>query len=421
MQMDPRDLVHPDDAESAFAALAVLFGNTAEAGQIGEPVVVRIRHRDDSWHWMTVTGHDLRSVPTIQGIVLAFRDIHDRQEARRSIEESERRFRALVQHGSDVVYTFSDDLIVTSISDSIEEILGFRSADLIGDVAFHCVVPDDQQGALRIVTRLREHPGVTEHFRLRVFDVSGAVRWVDARLTNLLDRPDVGEWVCNFWDVTEAVEAEQALAGSERRFEAMVRNSSDFIVVSDAQMRTRYISAGAERMLGWDLAFLNGREMGDGIDEHHRLALVDAFQRVVENPGETVWVRIKVPHSDGGTVWLESVLSNHLDDPEIQGIIGNFRDVTEQRRLVQELEARSEVFRSLAFSSTTGLFEEDSVQGTTHVNERWIEITGVPAQQAQAEGWQRALLPGCLVRASRPRHPARVPGGATAQAAPGRR
>ena len=338
-------------------------------------------------------GHDLRAVPSVGGLAIAFRDVNERAEARRAIEESERRFRALVQHGSDVVFTFDDDLVVTSMSESLREILGYVPEQSVGSHAFAKVIPEDGPIAASVVDGLRGRPGATERFRVRLVDIDGGMRWVDARVTNLLESAAVGEWVCNFWDVTESVEAEHALAASERRFEAMVRNSNDFIVVADGSMRTRYLSEAFGRLLGYDPAQFIGLEWGEGIPGEHRAALRSAFRRVAENPTEVVWVQICVPHATGGWVWLESVLSNHLDDPEIQGIIGNFRDVTEQRHLIRELETRSDVFRSLAFSSTTGLFEEDSTNGTTHVNERWVEITGVDESEALGSGWRSVLLP----------------------------
>ena len=387
----------------------------------GTPAVIRIRHKDDTWHWMSVIGHDLRHVPSVAGLVFAFRDVNERTEARRAIEASERRFRALVQHGSDVVYTFGPDLVVTTMSDSLREVLGFQPEQTIGIHAFEKVVPEDLHLAFAAIDRIHDRPGSTERFRVRLFDARDEIRWVDGRITNLLDSTEVGEWVCNFWDVTESVEAEQALAASERRFEAMVRNSNDFIVVADEFGVTRYASPAVERLLGFDASSLIGRDWGLGIPDEHREAIRSAFRRVVDNPNEIVWVQICVPHSSGGWVWLESVLSNHLDDPEIQGIIGNFRDVTEQRHLIRELETRSEVFQSLAFSSTTGLFEEDSVNGTTFVNERWIEITGAAGEHALAVGWRSVLEPGMKAEPALDRPAARPRAGASHPDPPRRR
>src|SRR6478609_8763100 len=137
--MDPNALVHPDDADTAFDAFVNLFDGPAETGRVGAPVILRLRHKDDTWHWTAIVGHDLRDVPSVGGLVLAFRDVNERTEARRAIEKSERRFRALVQHGSDVVFTFDDDLTVTSISESLREILGYLPDRTVGGGAFAMV------------------------------------------------------------------------------------------------------------------------------------------------------------------------------------------------------------------------------------------------------------------------------------------
>ena len=166
----------------------------------------------------------------------------------------------------------------------------------------------------------------------------------------------------HFSDVTESVEAEHALAVSERRFEAMVRNSNDFIVVADGSMRTRYLSEAFGRLLGYDPAEFIGLEWGEGIPGEHGRRCGARSAAVVENPARSCGCR-----SASRTLrWLGVARVGPFEPPRrprIHGIIGNFRDVTEQRHLIRELETvrRVPVARVLVH---TGLFEEDSTNGS---------------------------------------------------------
>ncbi len=134
-------------------------------------------------------------------------------------------------------------------------------------------------------------------------------------------------------------------SGSERRYEALVRYSNDCIVVTDDQMLVRYASPALERILGFEPAMAWSLPFGAGlVDEDHAL-LVAAYADVLADPSVQRRIEIRAPHADGGFRWIESVLSNHLDDPDVQGIVANFRDISERRATLQELVERTEQVR----------------------------------------------------------------------------
>ena len=101
-----------------------------------------------------------------------------------------------------------------------------------------------------------------------------------------------------------------------------------------------------------------------------------------------------MPHAAGGHRWVELVLRDHSTEPEIGGVVCNLRDVTERRRLLGELEERNAFLASLAVSSSTALFEQDSVSGLAWANENWEEITGVSVEDSLGDRWRSLFEPG---------------------------
>src|SRR5207249_12184296 len=86
------------------------------------------------------------------------------EEARRQGEE---RFRALIEHGADVVALVAPDGTLLFASHSIERLLGYAPAELVGRPAFERVHPDD---LLRIDAALRDivaSPGTPAGLELR--------------------------------------------------------------------------------------------------------------------------------------------------------------------------------------------------------------------------------------------------------------
>jgi PAS domain S-box-containing protein len=131
--------------------------------------------------------------------------------------------------------------------------------------------------------------------------------------------------------------AEAALRASEERFRALVENSSDTLLLIDADARIAYLSPSSQRHLGWTPAQIVGRSIFDvlHVDDHDLLQrrIVDTL----DHPGTSVMVEARFHHSDGSWRTMEAVLVNRLADPAVAGIVINSRDVSERRRLEEQL------------------------------------------------------------------------------------
>jgi PAS domain S-box-containing protein len=73
--------------------------------------------------------------------------------------------------------------------------------------------------------------------------------------------------------------------------------------------------------------------------------------------------------------------------------VGTNTDVTEHQRVEAELRESAERFRTLAEAVPQMVWVTDPLGRMTHVNNRWTDYTGVPADEVYAHGWERALHP----------------------------
>src|SRR5690348_14021379 len=98
---------------------------------------------------------------TIIGASTIARDITERMQSeeelrrsRQALQESELRFRSLVQNSSDIISILAADGTIRYESPSIERILGYKPEELIGRNAFDLVHPDDRP---RVLAVFQEH------------------------------------------------------------------------------------------------------------------------------------------------------------------------------------------------------------------------------------------------------------------------
>jgi diguanylate cyclase (GGDEF)-like protein/PAS domain S-box-containing protein len=140
----------------------------------------------------------------------------DVTESERAVAErahSEERFRALVEHSSDLILVLGADRRVTYMSPSSAHRPGLRPPQeglRWGDLTH----PDDKAVALGLFARVRAAaPGQTlrEQFRLAEASDGDGARWIDVHATNHLEHPAIGGIVINARDITEQRRAEQLL------------------------------------------------------------------------------------------------------------------------------------------------------------------------------------------------------------------
>jgi diguanylate cyclase (GGDEF)-like protein/PAS domain S-box-containing protein len=137
----------------------------------------------------------------------------------------------------------------------------------------------------------------------------------------------------------------------ERRFAALVEHSSDMITVVDADARILYGSPSVTTVLGWPSGVYSNRdEMVSAFDLVHPddLERVETlFRRATAEDQREDRREFRLLRADGTWCWVDAVGTNRLDDPSVQGIVVNARDITERVAADAKLRASQARFQSL--------------------------------------------------------------------------
>ena len=137
-------------------------------------------------------------------------------------------------------------------------------------------------------------------------------------------------------------------AGAEQaaQFRSLVNNSSDLITVLAPDGTIAYQSPSVQRMLGRRPADLDGTALGDLVHPDDRDDVSVSVTKLVEAaPGATANFGCRLQHKDGSWRHVESICTNLADDPRVNGLVLNIRDVTEQAALRQSI---SDLLHNLA-------------------------------------------------------------------------
>ncbi len=138
----------------------------------------------------------------------------------------------------------------------------------------------------------------------------------------------------------------------ERRFRALVQSSSDLVFAIDRTGAVTYASPSSTKVLGIDPDELLGPLTGRLIHPDDLDRLRRDIMRTTEAPGASVELSCRVRHHSDSWVWLEGLATNLLDDPAVEGVVINARDITDRRTRMDRQAAISDLGREVLRATT---------------------------------------------------------------------
>ena len=152
---------------------------------------------------------------------------------------------------------------------------------------------------------------------------------------------------------------------SEARFSSLVQNSSDVVMVVEADSTIRYMSPSVERVLGHAPGELEGTKLTVLIHPDDRAGvlqfLTSGGREGDAHPGLT---EFRMKHRDDFWLHVETLRTNLMHDENVKGIVLNTRDVSERKAFEEQLQHQA------FHDAVTGAREPGAVQGPRRAHDR---------------------------------------------------
>jgi PAS domain S-box-containing protein len=235
----------------------------------------------------------------------------------------------VVEELPDAVLTVNGDERVVDANPVVSELLAEGGEPLVGEDAA-AVVPA-YEGMLA--------GGEADDVALTV---DGERRYFDVRQSSLTDAAgEVVGRVVLLRDVTERRRV-------EKHYQLLIENSTDLISVVDEDATVKYVSPSVRSILGYDPENIVGTSAFGYVHPEDREEVVERFEELADQPGEELRVDYRIRTRDGTFREVESRGQNLLDDPVVEGIVVNLRDVTERRERERRLQQRNDQLEEFA-------------------------------------------------------------------------
>lgn len=138
-------------------------------------------------------------------------------------------------------------------------------------------------------------------------------------------------------NITARKRAEEALRKSEERFRALTEQSTDLIMILDADGRARYVSPSVSELLGYAVDEFVGRSVFDIVHPDDVDGAAGQVRFIEQEVGTRIAGQTRVRHKSGDWRVMAWTARNAMEVPGVEGLIINSRDVTEARDLQERL------------------------------------------------------------------------------------
>ncbi len=306
------DITHPEDVDASQAMMGRLLSNEVDE--------LTMRKR-----YLTATGETIwvdlavgvarRRDGALDHFVAQVVDVTAEVEYAEALETTVRRFRELAENASDIVYEMDVDWRIRWISPSVQNVLGWDPETLVGANAPDILAGGQEELLADFRRQLRAGYSVNGT-SLKYSTASGLTRWMSAMINPISDGDDIAGVIVGLRDVTNEVEARQALARVQERLRLAVDAAPNGMAITDDngllvdvnRQFCRLLDSSEQEVVGLPLEQVltvagAGTCAGDRVLHEHRRLVGDTVEWIEHEVAE-------VPDEGGSSGYLVHLFSN---------------------------------------------------------------------------------------------------------------
>jgi PAS domain S-box-containing protein len=291
--------------------------------------------------------------------VVSLQDVTEKVIIEEAITQSEKRFKALVQHGADLTAIVSPDGTYLYVSPNYPTILGLSEEELIGKNAFDFFHPEDLDKTKAEFSKLSTEKRIKSSV-YRFKNKFTGWSWVQSTGTNLLHDDTVRGIVINSIEVTDLIEAQQALNKSNERFEMLMQAGSESIWDYDIKKDEIFLGNGFYENFGIKSKGpkQNNNLINSLIHPKDKMRMIRSFRKTLKDISKNEWtLNYRLLKSNGDYAYIVDKAVILRDEKGVAfRVVGAIKDITSEY-FYQELEKIEKEVMEFSMSNQVKLKE----------------------------------------------------------------
>ncbi len=306
---------------------------------------------------------------------VVFRDITQKKQADIKIKESESRYRELVIRLPFPILVHSEGSVRFMNPSAVHVFGGQSEKDFLGKQISDFIHQDFLEVAQKRIQRIYESDVSLGLSRLKFVRIDGSPFDVElmAAHTEFEGQPAS---LVTFTDISERVEAEEALKESESKFRIIVENSHAGIILIDNSYTITYSNPQFSILTGYTQKELSGIDFRILLDEESQKLVSERYARRQQGEKVPPQYEFNILRKNGSLRNAEIRSSVVTDSSGKPVTIAQVLDITNRKTAEKALFASEEKYRNLAETATDFILIHDLIGKITYANKAAMDISG---------------------------------------------
>jgi PAS domain S-box-containing protein len=319
------------------------------------------------------------------GFVGIVNDITERKDIEEKLRSEEQLFRALTEQSSDLIILINRKFKVAYVNPAVAIYLGLKNDDLIGSDIYNYIHPDDLGSVAEIFGKFfsNTHPN-TQKTEIRIYNTDGTWHMVEAVGTSLIQDNTVQAVIINLHDITQRKMSQEMLKKSEEQYRLLADHMKDQIWLMDLKLNITYVSPSVERLFGYtpdEIKKLTWEKLltPESLKKALYFTSVKMPKAMREASKDLIFRTLELEFmlGNGQTSWGECSFSFIRNEHgKAVSILGESRDISERKKIENELRASESNFRHSLDDSPLGVRISTVESETIYANRAMLDIYG---------------------------------------------
>ena len=390
----PFDFIHPDDKKKLFPILKDYINAKLKKLFTGKELpttkIIEFRFKDKEGNWRY-----LQSAVNIVGNKLLFitRDITDQKKVGEALRKSQQEFASLFKSSPEALVYTDEKSNILDINPRFTELFGYTLEEIKGrnidDGMIH--LPDKMKEGKRLGS-IAKSKGYFKYETIRKkkdgtlfpVSISGSDITIDGQLKGML---------VIYIDTTERKNMLDKLKKSEEKYRHLFENMPGAYYRTDREGNLIMINPEGAKLFG-----CNSSEdvLGKNISQHFYFAPEERkryLKELEKNKGNLKDYEITLKKKDSSSLVISDTSHYYYDkEGNIAGIEGIFVDITERKKVEENLQKSQEEFTSLFKSNPEALIYLDEKGIILDANLRFCELFGYTLKEIKGRNIDDGMI-----------------------------
>ena len=328
-----------------------------------------------AWHNSVVRDEQGK----ITGILSSGEDITEKMIAQKEQEAIEKKYRDVISNANESIFIIQD-MKIKFPNPAALELIGFSENELLNREFIEMVSAEDRDYVFDIHKRRLNGENVPDNYSFRAVNEKGRKFWVEvtAKMVTWDGKPAVLVFVR---DIENQKKAQEALQESEEKHRFLTDNLKDVILSVSLLGKIEYCSPTIKEFGGYDPE----KEAGNHILKYFArksdlLAAIGKIKRAPKTKKSSALEFLFKP-KNGKPFWVEVSGKPLIENGKVKKIQCVMRDISERKRLDDELRENEQRFKDIAQSTADWIWEVNKDGKYTFASESVEQLLGYTADE----------------------------------------